>query len=43
VTDLQANPNRYIHFSVFGKKSEGLILSEKEEVKFKKWLDTIPD
>ena len=38
VTDLQANPNRYIHFSVFGKKSEGLILSEKEEVKFKKWL-----
>ena len=43
VTDLQANPNRYIHFSVFGKKSEGLMLSEKEEVKFKKWLDTIPD
>jgi phospholipid/cholesterol/gamma-HCH transport system substrate-binding protein len=43
VTDLQANPDRYIHFSVFGKKSEGLILSEKEEVKFKKWLDTIPD
>lgn len=43
VTDLQANPNRYIHFSVFGKKSEGLILSEKEELKFKKWLDTIPD
>jgi phospholipid/cholesterol/gamma-HCH transport system substrate-binding protein len=43
VTDLQANPGRYVHFSVFGKKSEGLILSEKEELKFKKWLDTIPD
>jgi phospholipid/cholesterol/gamma-HCH transport system substrate-binding protein len=43
VTDLQANPSRYVHFSVFGKKSEGLILSEKEELKFKKWLDTIPD
>ncbi len=43
VTDLQANPSRYVHFSVFGKKSEGLILSEKEELKFKRWLDTIPD
>jgi phospholipid/cholesterol/gamma-HCH transport system substrate-binding protein len=43
VTDLQANPSRYVHFSVFGKKSEGLILSEKEELKFKKWLDTIQD
>jgi len=28
---------------VFGKKSEGLMLSEQEEVRFKKWLDTIPD
>ena len=43
VTDLQANPSRYVHFSIIGRKSEGLILSEKEEVKFKKWLDTIPD
>jgi phospholipid/cholesterol/gamma-HCH transport system substrate-binding protein len=43
VTDLQANPSRYVHFSIIGRKSEGLMLSEKEEVKFKKWLDTIPD
>ena len=43
VTDLQQNPHRYIHMSVFGSKVKGVELSPSEEKKLKKVLDTIPD
>ncbi|MAO32350.1 MAG: hypothetical protein CL824_02490 [Crocinitomicaceae bacterium] len=43
VTDLQQNPHRYIHMSVFGSKVKGVELSPIEEKKLKKVLDTIPD
>jgi phospholipid/cholesterol/gamma-HCH transport system substrate-binding protein len=43
VQDLQKNPNRYIHLSVFGSKVKGTQLSPKEEKKLKKILDSIPE
>lgn len=43
VTDLQQNPHRYIHMSVFGSKVKGVELSPSEEKKLKKVLDTIPE
>ena len=43
VNDLQAHPERYIHFSVFGAKTKGVPISAKEEKKLKKLLDTIPE
>ncbi|NDB34707.1 MAG: MCE family protein [Flavobacteriia bacterium] len=43
VDDLQANPQRYIHFSAFGKKNKGLELTNQEEKKLKKILDSIPE
>jgi phospholipid/cholesterol/gamma-HCH transport system substrate-binding protein len=41
--DLQKNPNRYIHMSVFGSKVKGTQLSPKDEKKLKKLLDSIPE
>jgi phospholipid/cholesterol/gamma-HCH transport system substrate-binding protein len=41
--DLQKNPNRYIHLSVFGSKVKGTQLSPKDEKKLKKILDSIPE
>ena len=41
VDGLQANPQRYIHFSAFGKKNKGLELTNQEEIKLKKLLDSI--
>ena len=43
VTDLQQNPHRYIHMSVFGSKVKGVELSPIEEKKLKKVLDSIPE
>lgn len=43
VTDLQQNPHRYIHMSVFGSKVKGVELSPSEEKKLKKVLDTIAE
>lgn len=41
VDDIKANPQRYIHFSVFGAKTKGVSISKEEEKKLKKILDTI--
>jgi len=43
VDDLQANPKKYVHISVFGKKNKGLELTNQEEMKLKKILDSIPE
>ncbi len=43
VNDLQQNPHRYIHMSVFGSKVKGVELSPIEEKKLKKVLDSIPE
>ena len=42
VNDLQAHPERYIHFSVFGAKTKGVPLTNNEEKKLKQFLDSIP-
>lgn len=42
VNDLQAHPERYIHFSVFGAKTKGVPLTNNEEKKLKQLLDSIP-
>jgi phospholipid/cholesterol/gamma-HCH transport system substrate-binding protein len=38
VKDLQAHPERYIHFSVFGAKTKGVPLTVDEEEKLKELL-----
>ncbi len=43
VSDIQLHPERYIHFSVLGAKSKGVPLTNQEEKKFRKLLDSIPD
>jgi phospholipid/cholesterol/gamma-HCH transport system substrate-binding protein len=43
VKDLQKNPNRYVHMSVFGSKVKGTQLSPRDEKKLKKILDSIPE
>ncbi len=43
VNDIELHPERYIHISVLGAKSKGLMLTGKEEKKLRKWLDSIPD
>lgn len=43
VNDLTVHPERYIHFSVIGSKTKGVPLTNKEEKKLKKFLDTLPD
>lgn len=42
VNDLEAHPERYIHFSVLGSKTRGVPLTPQEEKKLKKVLDSIP-
>lgn len=43
VDDLQANPQRYVHLSAFGRKNKGLELTNKQEQKLKRILDSIPE
>jgi phospholipid/cholesterol/gamma-HCH transport system substrate-binding protein len=43
VNDLQVHPERYIHFSVLGAKTKGVPLTNNEEKKLRKLLDSIPD
>lgn len=42
VNDIQIHPERYIHFSVLGSKTKGVPLTNKEEEKLRKLLDSIP-
>lgn len=42
VEDLQAHPERYIHFSVMGAKTKGMPLTVDEERKLKEWLKKQP-
>ncbi|MDX1653484.1 MAG: MlaD family protein [Brumimicrobium sp.] len=42
VEDIQVHPERYIHVSVFGRKTKGVPLTKDEERKLKKVLDTVP-
>ncbi|MCG8575955.1 MAG: MlaD family protein [Flavobacteriales bacterium] len=37
--DVEANPNKYVHFSLFGRKVKGVQLSAQEEQKLKDMLD----
>ena len=41
--DLQQNPHRYIHMSVFGSKVRGVDLNKRDEIKLQKILDSIPE
>lgn len=43
LNDLELHPERYVHFSLFGKKSKGVILKPSQEQKLIKILDSIPD
>ena len=43
VVDLNVHPERYIHFSVFGAKSKGLSVTDSDEKKLKRLLDSIPE
>jgi len=42
VNDIQVHPERYIHFSVLGAKTKGVPLTNSEEKKLRKLLDSIP-
>ncbi len=42
LNDIEAHPERYIHFSVLGAKTKGVPLTKKEEKKLKQLLDSIP-
>ena len=42
VNDIQVHPERYIHFSVFGAKTKGVPITNSEERKLRKLLDSIP-
>lgn len=42
VNDIQVHPERYIHFSVLGSKTKGVPLTNNEEQKLRKLLDSIP-
>lgn len=41
VDDIKIHPERYIHFSVFGKKNKGVPLTKDEEIKLRGFLDTL--
>ena len=43
VNDIQIHPERYIHFSVLGAKTKGVPLTNREEEKLRKLLDSIPN
>ena len=36
--DMAANPNKYVHFSLFGRKVKGVQLTAEEEKKLRDWL-----
>lgn len=40
VEDIEAHPERYIHFSVFGVKTKGVPLTKSDEQKLKQILDS---
>ena len=40
--DFEANPWKYVHFSLFGRKVKGIQLTAEEEKKLKEWLDKQP-
>ena len=40
--DIQTNPNKYVHISVFGRKVKGVQLTTAEEKKLQDMLDSIP-
>ena len=43
VSDISVHPERYIHFSITGRKTKGVPISSKEEKKLRNLLDSIPD
>ena len=43
VLDINVHPERYIQFSLIGRKTKGVPLSAKEEIKLLNLLDSIPD
>ena len=43
VLDINVHPERYIQFSLIGRKTKGVPLSAKEEIKLINLLDSIPD
>ena len=43
VSDIRINPERYINFSLIGRKNKGVVLTPKEEIKLINLLDSIPD
>lgn len=43
LNDLELHPERYIHFSVFGRKSKGVVLKPSQEKKLIQVLDSITD
>lgn len=43
VDDIKVNPGRYIHISALGRKTKGFDLTNQQEKKLKKILDSIPD
>jgi phospholipid/cholesterol/gamma-HCH transport system substrate-binding protein len=43
VIDLEAHPERYIHFSLIGRKAKGVHLDASDEKKLRTVLDSIPD
>lgn len=42
LNDLELHPERYVHFSLFGKKSKGVLLKPSQEEKLIQLLDSIP-
>lgn len=43
VSDIQVHPERYIHFSVLGRKAKGVPLNSTDEKKLRELLDSIPE
>jgi phospholipid/cholesterol/gamma-HCH transport system substrate-binding protein len=43
VIDIQMHPERFIHFSVFGAKTKGVPLNQREELKLRQLLDSVPN
>lgn len=42
VSDIELHPEKYIHFSVFGKSSKGLKLNKSDEKKLREMLENQP-
>lgn len=43
VEDIRVNPNRYIHFSVFGRKNKSVELSQKELEELREYVNSAND